>query len=79
MIAGDRNRTRRYRRIDEARTVGLAAGQRKEQVARLHRAAVDRKAAHFDSFRARFDRSVIAEEIAKFHVLPVRARAARRG
>ena len=72
MIAGDRNGARRYRGIDEARTVGLAARQRKEQVARLDGAAVDRKAAHIDSFRARFDRSVIAEEIAKFHVLPVR-------
>ena len=71
-VAGHRNRARSDRGIDEARTVGLAARERKEQVARLDGAAVDRKAVHFDSFRTRIDRSVIAEEVAKFHVLPVR-------
>ena len=79
MITGYRNRARVDGGIDKARTIGLAAGERKEQIARLHRAAVDAKAFHFDSFRARFDRSVIAEEVAKFHVLPVRPGAARRG
>ena len=79
MITGYRNRARVDGGIDKARTIGLAAGERKEQIARLHRAAVDAKACHFDSFRARFDRSVIAEEVAKFHVLPVRPGAARRG
>ena len=44
MIARDRNGARGNRRIDEARAVGLAAGQREEQVARLHRAAVHREA-----------------------------------
>ena len=42
MVAGDRDGARRDRRIDEARAIGLAAGEREEQVARLHRAAVDR-------------------------------------
>ena len=78
MVTGDRDRPRLYRRIDEARAVGLAACKRKEQVARLHRAAVDAKAFHIDSFRLRLDRSVIAEEVAKFHLVPVRPGAARR-
>jgi hypothetical protein len=73
-----RNRARVYRGIDKAGTVGLAACQRKEQVARLHRAAVDRKTFHIDSFRLRLDRSVIAEEVAKFHSAPVRPGAAWR-
>jgi hypothetical protein len=41
MVTSYRDRTRLYRRIDEARAVGLAARNGKEQVARLHRAAVD--------------------------------------
>src|SRR5947208_13334606 len=72
MVTCYRDRPRLYRRIDEARTVGLAACQREEQVARLDGAAVDRKALHIDSFRLRSDRSVIAEEVAKFHRVPVR-------
>ena len=44
MIAGNRNRAGGNRRIDEARAVGLGAGQRKEQIARLHGAAIDGKA-----------------------------------
>jgi hypothetical protein len=72
MVNGYRDRTRLYRRIDEARTVGLATCNGKEQVARLDGAAVDRKAFHINSFRLRSDRSVIAEEVAKFHPVPVR-------
>ena len=72
MVTGDRDRPRLYRRIDEARAVGLAACNGKEQVARPHRAAVDRQAFHIDSFRLRLDRSVVAEEVAKFHSVPVR-------
>ena len=34
--------------IDEARAVGLAAGQRKEQIARLHHAAVEGESSHLD-------------------------------
>jgi hypothetical protein len=75
MVAGYRDCTRLYRRIDEAGAVSLAAGQRKEQIARLHGAAVDAEAFHIDSFRLRLDRSVIAEEVAKFHPVPVRTAA----
>ena len=78
MVTDYRDRTRLYRRIDEAQAVGLAACNGKEQVARLHRAAVDAKAFHIDSFRLRIDRSVIAEEVAKFHRVPVRPGAAWR-
>ena len=72
MVARDRNRAGGNRGIDEARAVGLAAGEREEQIARLHRAAVDRKAPHLDRLRLRLDRGIIAEEVAKSHGLPVR-------
>src|SRR6266702_646928 len=78
VLAGDRDSAGGNGRIDETRTVGLAAGKRKEKIARLHRAAVDRKATDLDRirdpnrFRLRLDRSVIAEEVAKSHGLPVR-------
>ncbi len=75
MVAGDRDCTGGDRRIDEARAVGPAAGEREEQVARLHRTAVDRKPSDengvgtwIDSW---IDRGVIAEEVAKSHDLPV--------
>jgi len=43
------------------RTVGLVACERKEQIARFYRAAVDRKSLDDDGFRLAGDRSVIAE------------------
>src|SRR4051794_28011877 len=72
LFAGDRDCTGSNGGIDEARTIGLAAGDRKEQIAGLHRAAVHCEATHLDRIRLRFDRSVITEEIAKSHGLPVR-------
>src|SRR6202011_5852996 len=72
MIARDRHRAGCYRGIDEARTIGLAAGEREEYVARLHCAAVDGKASDHHRFRLRVDRGVIAEQVAKSHYLPVR-------
>ena len=72
MIARDRDRAGGNRGIDEARAVGLVAGERKEKIARLHHAAVDGEAFDLDRRRQRVDRGVIAEEVAKFHALPVR-------
>ena len=72
MIARDRDRAGCDRGIDKARAVGLAAGERKEQIARLHRAAVHGKARHHGLVRPRVDRGVIAEQVAQSHGLPVR-------
>src|SRR4051812_5756523 len=58
--------------MDEARNVGLAAGNRKEEIARLDRAAVDRKTSDLNGRRLRLDHSIVAEEVAKSHGLPVR-------
>ena len=42
------------------------AGEREEQIARLHRAAVSRDSLDDNCFRLRLDRSIVAEEVAKF-------------
>lgn len=84
MVARDRNGSGGNRCIDESGAIGLAAGQREEQIARLYRPAVHREALDLgrpcdlgrigghDRIRLRLDRGVIAEEVAKSHDLPVR-------
>src|SRR6185312_3177514 len=75
MIAGDRDRARSDRRLDEARAIGLAAGQRKEEIAPLHRAAVDRKPGNGGRLGLRFEPCIypglVVEEVAKLHGVPV--------
>ncbi|OIM93097.1 hypothetical protein BLN97_18430 [Bradyrhizobium elkanii] len=71
MVAGDRDRAGGDRRIDEARAVGPAAGKCEEQVARLHRPAVDRKPSDDDGVGTWIDRGIGVEEVAKSHDLPV--------
>ena len=66
-IGRHRDRAGGNRRIDEARAIGLVACEREEQVAGLHRAAVDGEAADRNRFRLRIDHGVIAEQVAKFH------------
>ena len=78
MLACNRDRARRDGRFDEARAVGLAAGKRKEQIARLHDAAVDGKPPHLDRLGVRIDRGISAEEIAKSHAVPFRPAAGPR-
>src|SRR5581483_10104200 len=72
LAARDRNGARRNRRIDEARAIGLGAGERKEQVARFDRAAVDGKTGHFDRSCLRVDDGIRTEEIGKLHGVPTR-------
>ena len=58
MVAGDRNRAGRNRRLDETRAIGFRAGECKEQIARFDGAAVDRQPRNFDrtGFGLRIDR-----------------------
>src|SRR3981189_1025109 len=74
MFAGDGDRTGGDGSINETRTVGLAAGEREEQVAGFYRAAIYRKATHLDRIRIRLrlERGIMAKEVAKSHGLPVR-------
>ena len=71
MIARYRNGAGGNRGIDEARAIGLGAGEREEQVARLHRAAVHGQAGDLGRSRDRYldrlrvDRGVIAEQVAE--------------
>ena len=67
MFARHRNRAGRNGGIDEARPVGLVSSEREKQVARLHRAAVDREALDLDQFRLWADRGVVAKKVAKSH------------
>src|SRR5205085_1652411 len=67
MVAGDRHRARGYRSIDEACTIGLAACERKKQVARFHRAAVDGKSRDVKRLLLRIDPGVNAKKVAKSH------------
>ena len=78
MVACDRHCACGNRGIDKARTVGLAARQRKEQVARLHRAAVDGNARYLDRIARGVDRGIGAKEVAKSHAVPVRPAASSR-
>ena len=71
MIARHRHRAGCDGSVDEARAVGLAAGEREEQIARLDRAAVRGEAGHHDRFGLAVDRGVIAEQVAESHDLPV--------
>ena len=58
MIAGNRDGAGRNRRIDEARAVGPAAGEREEQIARLDHAAVHGEARDVDRPGLRVDCSL---------------------
>ena len=71
MIADDSHRAGRNRRVDEARAIGLGAGEREEQIARLHHTAVDGEPRDVDRLGLRIDRGVVAEEVAKLHLVPV--------
>ena len=74
MVACDSNGTGHNGRIYKTRTVSLAARERKEQIARLHRAAVDGQPPHLDRIARSVDRGVSAKEVAKSHAVPVRRR-----
>ncbi len=76
VVACNRDRAGRNGGVDETRAVGLAAGERKEQVARLHRAAVDGQPPHLDRVIRGIDRGIGAKEVAKSHAVPVRRRGA---
>ena len=72
MMAGHRHRAAGNRLVDEARAIGLAAGQREKQVAGLDGAAVGRKSRHLGRIRARIERGVAAEQVAEPHDVPAR-------
>src|SRR5258708_17598432 len=72
MIARDRDRAGRNRRIDEAGTIDLVAGQREKEIARLGQTAVHGEAVDHNRLGLRVDLGVIAEQLEKFHGLPVR-------
>ena len=78
MVTGYGNCTGRNRGIDEARAIGLVAGEREKQIAGLDRAAVDREARDVHRISLRVDPGVIAEKVAKSHSLGPAGRAARR-
>ncbi len=75
MIAGDRDRAGSDRGIDEARAVGLAAGQGEEEIAFLHHAAVDGEPGDGGRLGLRIefrvDLCLVAEEVTKLHIVPV--------
>jgi hypothetical protein len=76
MVADNRYRACGNRGIDEARTVGLAARKREEEIARLDRAAVEGNTVHVERRDGGLDCGIIAlnvltEEVAQLHGLPV--------
>ena len=78
MVADDSHRPCGDGGIDEARAVGLAACQRKEQITRLDGAAVEREPGHVERRSSGVDRGVVAEELAQLHGVPVARRAESR-
>src|SRR6266700_6075107 len=71
MIADDRRRTSRSRCVDETCAVGLAACQRKKEVAGPDHAAVQRNPRHLERCDSGLDCGIIAKKIAQLHGLPV--------
>jgi hypothetical protein len=69
MVGGHRDRTGRNRGVDETRTVGFAACEREEKIARFHHAAVDGEAGDVNRRSLRIDPGVIAKKVAKSHSL----------
>jgi hypothetical protein len=67
LISCNRHGAARDRRIDEARTIGLAACQREEQIARPDHAAIHGKARDVDGPGLPVDLDLVAEEVAKLH------------
>jgi hypothetical protein len=63
MIADHSHCAGRNRSIDKARAVGLAAGEREEEIAGLDHAAVERNAAHVERCDSGLDRGIIAQKI----------------
>ncbi len=73
VIAGDGDGACGDRLGDETRTVGLRTRERKKQVAGFHSATVHSETGDADVARGLVDHGIIAEEVAQFHAVPVRA------